>query len=160
MVTFRPIELSGDKLVFLADLLLADAQYFSDEHRTPPVIWACLANWFGESGTAVGFDIMRGDANVGCLVFRDIVPGHKANIFFIVWDKEGWGLRAWRSGAGVMETVMNEFGLNKIEVETANRSWAGFMEKNGFELEGTRHGSYLKNGEPQDQYLLAIYREG
>lgn len=152
----KPLELSADLLDRMADVLSSDTRYFSDEHRTLRNAWTHLYHWFKGGYAAEAFEV--GDMG-GIMIFRDVVEGHKGNVFFIVLDKKQWGARVLREAVDTIASVIKKHKLIKIEVETATKEWADFLVRRGFVLEGVRGKSFMMDGVPMDFYLLAIYGE-
>lgn len=155
MVDMKPLSLSAERLDKMAEVLSSDPKYFSDEHRDAAFIWRNLHHWFGGGCLCEAIEI--GDFQA-VMVFRDIIPFHKCNLFLITFDPGVWGKSVWREAVREMRDVMESYNLNKIEVETEDKKWAQFLWRNGFELEGVRYDSYMKEGEAKDFYLLAMGR--
>lgn len=154
-MVIHPLQLSVEKLDKMAEVLSSDPKYFSDENREPWNIWRNLQHWFGGGCMCEAAEV--GDFQA-IIVFRDIVPFHKCNIFLITLDPGAWRKSVWREAVKEMHDVMRAYNLNKIEVETEDKKWAQFLWRNGFELEGVRYDSYMKEGEAVDFYLLALGR--
>jgi RimJ/RimL family protein N-acetyltransferase len=152
----KPLELSAELIDKMAEVLSLDSRYFSDEHRSLQNSFLHLHHWFKGGYAAEAYEV----GNMGgIMIFRDVVEGHKGNVFFIVLDKKQWGAGVLREAVDTIASVMKKYRLAKIEVETATKEWADFLVRRGFELEGVRRKSYMKNGEMVDFYLLALFGE-
>ena len=152
MVKWKVFVPTMEKLEELARIMLDGREHFSDNSRTPEVVWGHIHYWFGGQSKTVAFE-----CDGGVMIIRDIVPGFKANVFLIITDTSKWGKSVWREGVDVLRRVMSDLRLAKVEIETANDRWAGFLESSGFEMEGKREKSFMVDGEMKPFYLLSLY---
>jgi RimJ/RimL family protein N-acetyltransferase len=146
--------LDAIKLDYLARRLKEDFPYFTDDLRTDFYVWSHMTRWFGGIeglGTHLSFEY---DDFNGILLFKDIIPGHKCDMFWIHLNKKMRDHSLVREADKVMGLVMKWFKLHKIEAGTADSRVARMLERLGFHQEGVRKDSFLFDGELYDFYLM------
>jgi len=153
MKYFRDFIPTEEGLDRIAEVLLSDDSYLSDERRTPLGVWGLLTHLFsGVSGTVAY------ESDGGVLIFRDVVPNYRTTVDIFVFDKSKWGPGLLKEGIGIIRNVMELYNLRKVEADTTTKKWAHFLLKQGFVMEGVREDGFIKNGELVPLYLLGYRR--
>ncbi len=131
--------------------------YTSDEHRTDEAIETGLTNMF--CGPHVNLYYEIGDFQ-GFIVFAHIIPYHKADVIFKIWDKTVFGKEFVRACAKLADTVMDSFKLMRLTTHSADKKMVKFAEMAGFKTEAESPYDMKWNGEFYTNYTLGLVRGG
>ena len=149
----KPFVPTEEKLADLGDMLIKNELYLSDEHRNPETVAAILLNHFGGLSEGVFYEVGDWQGLVG---LANIVPGWKADLFFKVWDKSGWGAT---EGREIVEAVIGKFremGLSRLSLHTPDEHTAKFARKHGFKEEGRFLNDFKWGGQSYDTICLVL----
>ena len=124
--------------------------HVSDEVRFPGAVFSGLMRIFDPAGPHEIWEI--GDD--GLLIFRDIADGFKAQMSWILWDTKMWGKDIVRESKRHIEDFANRRKLHKIETQTADERVVKLARLLGFETEGYRTESFLREGKRYGITLL------
>jgi RimJ/RimL family protein N-acetyltransferase len=140
---FRPWVLTEDKFIKVFTEQMSDELlHVSDELRYPEPVAKGLLRVFDPAGPHEIWEI--GDD--GILVFRDIADGFKCQMSWIIWNRDCWGKGVVREAKSVIEEFAKRKKLFKIETQTADERVVKLARLLGFETEGYRTESFLRNG--------------
>jgi hypothetical protein len=129
--------------------------YTSDEHRTEEAIESGLANMI--CGPHVNLYYEIGDFQ-GLIVFAHILPYHKGDVIFKIWDKKIFSKDFVRACASLANMVMDNFKLRRLTTHSADKKMVRFGEMAGFELEAESPYDMKWNGEFFTNYTLGLVR--
>jgi len=152
MVKIRPLDLTPE--VFrriVSEMMRPDKLHVSDEERDEWSVLNRLA-WMCHGGLTLweGYDL----AGDGVLVFWDIRPGLKCTVMLVIWGTSFWGPDVVREARALMDDVAVRHSLRKMESETASAESARLARMVGFETEGVKFNSFIRDGELKDVTLL------
>ncbi len=128
--------------------------WVSDEHRNPQDIAGITVDLFYGAGNLV-YEI--GD-DAGLIAFTDIVKGHRCGMVLKLWDPQCFGARGIRQARELINAVMDEYGLKRINTETADDRMSRLAKIAGFEEEGCRWEDFRWGGHDYDRIYLGLYR--
>lgn len=137
--------------------LITSRLYMSDELRTEEYAKWLVRSWFAPGGPLnlvyrVGTD---GGLCGGVMAFQGILPGWKCGLMAKIWERKLWGAQLAREVRCLLALVEKAFGLERIEIDTADLRMVRLGRLMGFDTEGVRVRAFRWNGEPFDVYELA-----
>jgi len=147
---FEPTE---KKINSLADKFYIGWLWLPDELRDKNGILGTINYLFPNlTGTNQGSHVYyeMGDFQ-GLLGFCNILPDHKCDLFFRIWDKAFWGPTVGRDLRMLVMCFMRGWGLRRISFQTPDIKSKRLAEFLGFQVEGTQKlgfkfdGKYLTN---------------
>ena len=142
------------KIMKLAKHLKEDYLMLSDEYRNYAAIYNLLAYYnlpmhlFYEFGNFSGI-----------IGFTDIIEGHKANIFFKIWDKSIFNKTFMRQIIELCDIVMDELLLKRLSAYTADKRMAKMAKMVGFTENHELKYDFRWDGKLYAQYYLGRIRE-
>ena len=142
------------KLMKLAQHLKEDYLMFPDEYRNYIVIYNILAYY--NLPTHLFYEFGNFSGIIG---FTDIIEGHKADIFFKIWDKSIFNKTFMRQLIELYQMVMDELSLKRLNAYTADERMVKLAEIGGFKIEGKRIDDFSWNGAYYDYYFMGRMRE-
>lgn len=151
---FHKAVMDERKLDILASRLLTDFPYLSDEHRNPYNVWARLIAWFSGVEQYGFHEVFEYDDFSGVIIFKDIVPGFKCELFWIVADESDYGRDLAREFEKVIQLMVKKHGLRRVEAGTADPKVRRLLERMGFTCEGVRKDSFMYDGKTYDFNLM------
>jgi hypothetical protein len=136
----KPLELTEEKFRKAFDeQMSAEWLHVSDEARVPGFVGPSLVRVFSEGPHEV-FEL----GEDGLLIFKDIVPGFKCAMSFILWNHESKSVQLFRETRKWIEEIAREYRLVKVETQTADERVVRMAKLLGFELEGYRPDSFWR----------------
>lgn len=138
-----------EKIMILAKHLKEDYLVMPDELRNYSAIYSILAYYnlpnhlfyeFGEYSGLVGF--------------TDIIEGRKAEAFFKLWNKEIFNKTFVRQLNELLDMVMEELKLKRLNSVTADERIVKLAKMVGFKVEGEREDDFVFDGEYFKTYFL------
>lgn len=150
---FQPLE---SKLKVLAQKLMDEPLYLSDEYRDYKAIWRILINNFIEPDSHEFYEI--GDFG-GIIGFVNICPTFKADIVFKLWDKDIWGFRFKTEVKKLIKLIMHKYDLKRIATETPDERMVRVARMCNFKVEGRFKYAFKWNDELYTLYKLRVLKE-
>ena len=149
---FNPTE---DKIKALSKKLMEEPLYLSDEYRDWKLIHKMIFESFSNKE-----NIYYEMGNLGGLLgFVNIVPGHKADMVFKIWDKDVWGLRFAKELKILIKETMEKYGLKRMVTESADTKVVKFAKILGWKIEGRFKYGFRWNKEFFTLHRIRIIRE-
>ncbi len=130
--------------------------YTSDEHRDTESIDRGVFNMF--CGPHLDLYYEAGDFQ-GFIVFARIVPGHKADMIFKIWDKKLFSKDFVRACQKLAALIMDNLKLVRLTTHSADPKMVRLAEMSGFKSEGKSPYSMKWNGEYHTSHTLGLVRE-
>jgi hypothetical protein len=140
-----------EKLEKFAHYMLTRPLYLSDECRTIETITSMIQTY----PPSLFFEI--GDFQ-GILAFRYIYPEFKAGFLWKLWDKSIFSHNLVKDVRKLIDLVMNEYKLKRLELTTADEKWHKGLRLGGFKLEGTHPNAFLWDGKLYTVFSYAIVK--
>lgn len=135
---------SEQNVRLLASKLLTEPLYLSDECRDPQMIHKFLSQILANSEVNVLYELPDFG---GVLGFLNIIPDHKADVFFRIWDKNVWGLDIAKEIKQTLKNTIEDFDLKRLSLampeEEKGLKLAKFF---GFKREGSQKYEFRFNG--------------
>ena len=132
MVMFTKFNPTDVKIKELADRLMNDHLYLSDEFRDWTLIHKALFNNFGNENN-IFYEIGEWGGLVG---FMNIVPEFKCEIGLKLWSPEFWGFRFKTQFKQLIKTIMEKYDLKRMAGESPDERMVKLAKICGFRIEG------------------------
>jgi RimJ/RimL family protein N-acetyltransferase len=137
VVIFSEFIPTEDKLKILAQKLMEDHLYLSDEFRDYEFIHKMLFTGFSNENN-IFYEIGSFDGLIG---FANIIPGFKCEIVFKLWNPKLWGFRFKTQFKQLIKTIMGEYNLKRMAGESPDEKMVRLARICGFKTEGRfKHG--------------------
>ena len=130
--------------------------YTSDEHRSQEMVERGIANMLMGSNMCFLYEI--GDFQ-GLIIFANIIPNHKADVIFKIWDKKMFSKDFVRACNKLANLVMDNLQLKRLTSHSADPKMTRFATMAGFKEEGKSPCSMKWDGKLYDNYTLGLVRE-
>jgi len=158
---------TDNKLRFLADKLIHGYLNISDEDRIPEKVRGSLLYYFPPSDyPTVHFSLFYevGDFD-GILGFKNILPEFKCSLSLILWGGERLfksmkGAELIKEGKDLINIIMDEFKLRRIESETPYKRMVELGKLLNFKVDGSQKYAFRWNGKLYTKFHLAITKDG
>lgn len=135
--------------------LLSDKLHVSDEHRNPDDVADALIPFITGRTKYEAFDV-----GGGVVIFHNILPGFKCQMWVILWDKKCFTPRGIRGVRQAIQWIADKYGLVKIEAQTSDGQMARIARRVlGLHGEGYRFKTFKRGDTLYDAELLAWERE-
>jgi len=141
-----------DKVAKLAKELIDGKLNLPDEYRNPQSIANLLLMYFSNP-THLFYEIGKFG---GVLGFAYIQEGHKAELLMKMWNKNIWKPSVVKEAKRLIKTIMDEFNLIRINVETADERVVKMAKILGMEEDGIRKKNFMFDGELYDLFLYSM----
>lgn len=140
MNTFEPVE---NKVRFLASKLLTEPLYLSDEFREPQMIHKWISQILVNSEVNVLYELPDFG---GVLGFLNIIPEHKADVFFRMWNKNIYTKNFSRDLKDTLRQTIEDYDLKRLSLAIPEEEkWLKFAKLYGFKREGSEKYSFRWN---------------
>jgi hypothetical protein len=152
----------GAKVAELAVRLIESRLYLSDEVRNEEYVRCLIGSWFNPKGPmSLVYEVGRGGGSYGGVVaFQGILPGWKCALMAKIWERRLWGVELARQTKELLALVEGAFGLERIEIDTADLRMVRLGRMMGFGNEGVRERAFRWEGVSYDIYELARMKKG
>ena len=132
MVIFKELVPTEGKLKILAQKLMEEPLYLSDEFRDYGLIHKILFNTFGDKNN-IYYEIGEFGGLIG---FVNIIPDFKCDIVFKIWNSELWGFRFKTQIKQLIKTIIEKYNLRRIATESPDERMVRAAKICGFRVEG------------------------
>lgn len=149
---FHLFEADKTKLMNVAKHLMGDFLNLSDEFRSYPIIYNLMHQYFCNPNNLI-YEIGDNQAMLG---FVAIYPTFKADLIFKLFDKKLWNKQLVRESKQVIEFVMKEFKLKRLNTSTPDDRIVKMSKMVGFEVEGERENNFMFDGKLFKEFLLGL----
>lgn len=147
---------TAESLRKLEGVLLNERFNLSDEYRNIGSVRNLIMHYFTHPANLF-YDIN----GKGVLGFTYITSNHKCTLSFKMFDKNVFTHNTIKKVNKLINTVMDEFQLIKINAESADLRIVEIIRRFfSFKGEGLKEKEFSWNGELYDLFLLAKLREG
>jgi len=154
----KPFDATPKKIGKLMNVLLNEHLHLSDEYRYPVFVRTMLHDLLSsKSGLHISYDV---DGFGGLLVFRNIRPGFKASLMFVLLDKSCVKPSIIKETRALIKRVMKEFKLKRLEAMTADERIVRLAKMLGFKGEGIQKNGFMLDGILMKNNPLSIVRGG
>ena len=130
--------------------------YTSDEYRSKDAINLSVNKMLFGPYTNIFYEI--GDFQ-GLIVFAHIIPEHKAELIFKIWDKDAFSKDFLRASRKLVDLVMDEFKLARVTTHSADPKMVRMAKMVGMKQEGESPQDTKWNGKLFTSYTLGLVRE-
>ena len=155
MVIFTKFKPTDVKIKELADRLMNDHLYLSDEFRDWKLIHRGLFNNFGNENN-IFYEIGEWGGLVG---FMSIVPEFKCEIGFKLWNSELWGFRFKTQFKQLIKTIMEKYDLKRMAGESPDERMVKLAKICGFRVEGRFKNAFVWENKMYTLHKMRILRE-
>jgi len=150
---FNPTDV---KIKELADRLMNDHLYLSDEFRDFKIIHKLLFNGFGNTESNIFWEIGEWGGIIG---FVNVIPNFKCGVIFKLWNKDLWGIGFVKEVRELIKEVFNKYDLKRMEVESPDLVMARAAKLCGFKTEGRFKHGFSWGGQTYTLHKMRILRE-
>jgi len=155
VVIFTKFNPTDVKIKELADRLMNDHLYLSDEFRSYEFIHKMLFNNLGNKNN-IFYEI--GEFG-GLLGFVNIIPEYKATALLKLWDKELWGGTFVKELKEIIKHTMIKYNLKRLATDSQDPRMVKLAKIMGFRIEGRFKYGFCWNGEYHTLHKMRILRE-
>ena len=154
--TLKLFQPTQEKLIHLYEYMLEGRLNLSDESRTPEKLDLLFGYFFGGTGTHLGaFHLFYEIGNYNGLIgLTDINCTYKCNVFFKLWNKKHFTHNNIKGIKRLLDLVMKELQLKRIELSTPDETGVRLAELCGLKKEGSQKFGFSWNGKYHTNYLL------
>lgn len=145
-----------EKIMSFGQRLMDEYLYMSDEDRDYDTIYQRINYYLVNGNHNVLWEIGEYD---GIIAFLNILPGHKANLLFKMWNPKVWTATFVRECKKFVNENMRELHLTRLESATADERIVRMAKPIGFEVEGIKKKNFMWNGKKYDEYILGLVKE-
>ena len=147
-----------EKVIDFSDRLMKTPLYLSDEHRNPAWVDMLVAAQFAGPNLYWLYEIGNWQGLCGLM---DIWPGWKADILFKIWDKGIWGPTLYRELKDRVESLIKEFRLKRLAIQTPDEYMVKMLKRFGFKTEGRFNSAFKWDGKSYTLHCMRrIEKEG
>ena len=137
------------KIMILAKHLKEDYLMLPDEMRNYNAIYNIIAYY----NLPIHLFYEFGDFS-GIIGFTDIKQGHKADIFFKIWDKTIFSKTFMRQVIELCDMIMSELSLRRLNAYTADKRMWKLAKMAGFKEDGKRELDFSWNHKLHTYYYM------
>ena len=149
---FKPTDV---KIKELANRLMNDHLYLSDEFRDWTFIHKALFNNFGNENN-IFYEIGEWGGLVG---FMNIVPEFKCEIAFKLWNPKLWGFRFKTQFKQLIKAIMEKYDLKRMAGESPDEKMVRLAKICGFKIEGRFKNAFVWEKKMYTLHKMRILRE-
>ena len=142
-----------DKVAKLALELRDGHLNLPDEYRNEYSITSLLLAYFSPSQPHIFYEI--GNFG-GILGFAYIVESHKCELLMKMWDKSIWKPSVVKEAKRLIKTIMDEFNLIRINIETSDERVVKMAKILGFTKDGIREKDFSWDRKKYDLFLYSM----
>ena len=144
----------------LADKLMNEYLWLSDEHRNQGYVWSLLNKLFsGDQTLGINCPFEMGDGDA-MIIFTDIIPNFRCGVMLKLINQGSFSKTAVREARVLFDMVMDVFNLKRIGSRTADYRVAKLGRLVGMEDEGVEKSAFMWDEKPYDVYILGKVRGG
>jgi RimJ/RimL family protein N-acetyltransferase len=158
---FRHFQPTEEKLKIIAQKLMDEYLYISDEYRDYDIIWKILFSYFNNADggeLSLFYEIGKDGGFDGILGFTEIRPTWKASLMFKLWNTKVWGATFARESRQLIEMVMDGLKLVRLETSTPDPRILKMAKICGFSCEGMKELNFVWDKHFYDEYFMAIIK--
>jgi RimJ/RimL family protein N-acetyltransferase len=150
---FRVLMRTEEKDKLIAHELKNGFLNLDDAHRNYESIYRLMNYYFGYS-FSIFYEV--GQEMQALLGIININPQHKADLFFLLFDKKFWRKDIVREARSLFKLYMKELELKRISAGTADPRIVKMAKMCGFKVEGVRNKDFMWNEKYYDSFLLGL----
>jgi len=155
MVIFTKFKPTDVKIKELADRLMNDYLYLSDEFRDWTFIHKMLFNNFGNENN-IFYEIGEWDGLIG---FVNVLEGWKCDVVFKLWNPKLWGFRFKTQVKQLIKAIMEKHDLKRIATESADERMTRMAKICGFKTEGRFKNAFVWEDKMYTIHKMRILKE-
>ena len=160
MITPFRADVDDERLKEISSRMVNHPFLFSDEVRNYDSAWRYLFDVV--CGRKVQFYGVENDSGQikGLLAITSIVPGHKAEMVFFIWDYTLFDNEKFiEELKDFLEKQMLKYALHRLSYETADAELAQRLAELNFKIEGRQKYAFMKNEKMITNFLLRRIKE-
>jgi hypothetical protein len=156
---FKIFAPTNGALAVVADKFIHEYLFTEDSQRNYDYMNNVMfPYYFGGYSLSLFYEIRDFRGLVG---FVSIEPEYKCNLVLKLWDKKPWGLSFVKEGKNLLQFIMKEFCLKRINTSSPDERIVKMATKFfGFKVEGKRDNDFKWNNELFDNTYMGLVEGG
>ncbi len=147
---FRVLQRTEAKDKLIAHELMNGFLNLDDNFRNYESIYKSMNFYFLHS-FSIFYEVGKFQALLG---ITNIIPQHKADIMFKIFDKTFWGKGFVRELRSLLKLYMKELQLKRISAESPDPRIVKIAKVAGFKVEGIRNKDFRWNNRLYDNFFM------
>ena len=149
---FKVLKRTEEKDKIIAHELMNGFLNLDDNFRNYESIYKSM-NFYFYYSFSIFYEIGEFQALLG---LTNIIPRHKCDIMFKIFDKDFWGKDFVRELRSLLELYMKELELKRISAESPDPRIVRIAKMVGFKVEGIRNKDFKWDDKYYDNFLLGL----